>query len=116
MIYTLGDRKLETVGEDYYVAPSAQVIGSVILGRGATVWFNCVLRADSDRIIVGDGTNIQDGTIETCAVDQLDCVGNRPGWANRFATQLLKPLAHHQPDDRFILLTPASTPSKIRQR
>jgi carbonic anhydrase/acetyltransferase-like protein (isoleucine patch superfamily) len=63
MIYTLGDRKLETVGEDYYVAPSAQVIGSVILGRGATVWFNCVLRADSDRIIVGDGTNIQDGTI-----------------------------------------------------
>jgi carbonic anhydrase/acetyltransferase-like protein (isoleucine patch superfamily) len=63
MIYTLGDRKLETVGADYYVAPSAQVIGSVILGRGATVWFNCVLRADSDRIIVGDGTNIQDGTI-----------------------------------------------------
>jgi carbonic anhydrase/acetyltransferase-like protein (isoleucine patch superfamily) len=63
MIYTLGDRKLETVGEDYYVAPSAQLIGSVILGRGATVWFNCVLRADSDRIIVGDGTNIQDGTI-----------------------------------------------------
>src|ERR1700733_14324072 len=35
MIYTLGDRKLETVGADYYVAPSAQVIGSVILGRGA---------------------------------------------------------------------------------
>jgi len=63
MIYTLGDRKLETQGADYYVAPSAQVIGSVILGRGATVWFNCVLRADSDRIIVGDGTNIQDGTI-----------------------------------------------------
>ena len=63
MIYTLGDRKLETQGADYYVAPSAQVIGSVILGRGATVWVNCVLRADSDRIIVGDGTNIQDGTI-----------------------------------------------------
>jgi len=63
MIYTLGDRKLETVGDDYYVAPGAQVIGSVTLGRGATVWFNCVLRADSDRIVVGDGTNIQDGSI-----------------------------------------------------
>jgi carbonic anhydrase/acetyltransferase-like protein (isoleucine patch superfamily) len=66
MIYTLGERKLQTVGDDYYVAPGAQVIGSVVLGRGATVWFNCVLRADSDRIVVGDGTNIQDGSIIHC--------------------------------------------------
>ncbi len=63
MIYTLGARKLATVGDDYYVAPGAQIIGSVTLGRGATVWFNCVLRADSDQIVVGDGTNIQDGSI-----------------------------------------------------
>src|ERR1700759_2089548 len=63
MIYTLGDRKLATVGDDYYIAPGAQIIGSVSLGRSATVWFNCVLRADSDRIVVGDGTNIQDGSI-----------------------------------------------------
>jgi carbonic anhydrase/acetyltransferase-like protein (isoleucine patch superfamily) len=63
MIYTLGDRKLETVDGDFYIAPGAQVIGSVNLGRGATVWFNCVLRADSERIVVGDGTNVQDGTI-----------------------------------------------------
>jgi carbonic anhydrase/acetyltransferase-like protein (isoleucine patch superfamily) len=63
MIYTLGDRKLETVDGDFYVAPGAQLIGSVTLGRAATVWFNCVLRADGDRIAVGDGTNVQDGTI-----------------------------------------------------
>lgn len=63
MIYTLGDRKLETVDDDFYVAPGAQLIGSVTLGRAATVWFNCVLRADGDRIVVGDGTNVQDGTI-----------------------------------------------------
>jgi carbonic anhydrase/acetyltransferase-like protein (isoleucine patch superfamily) len=63
MIYTLGTRKLETADDDHYVAPGAQLIGSVVLGRAATVWFNCVLRADSDRIVVGDGTNIQDGTV-----------------------------------------------------
>jgi len=63
MIYTLGDRKLETAGDDYYVAPGAQLIGSVVLGRAATVWFNAVLRADSERIVLGDGTNVQDGSI-----------------------------------------------------
>jgi carbonic anhydrase/acetyltransferase-like protein (isoleucine patch superfamily) len=39
------------------------VIGSVRLGIGASVWFNCVIRGDSDWITIGDGTNIQDGTI-----------------------------------------------------
>ena len=77
MIYTLGDRKLETVGDDFYVAPGAQVIGSVTLGRGATVWFNCVLRADSDRIVVGDDTNIQDGTIIHVDAGSPAHLGNR---------------------------------------
>jgi carbonic anhydrase/acetyltransferase-like protein (isoleucine patch superfamily) len=63
MIYILGDRKLETADDDYYVAPGAQLIGSVVLGRAATVWFNCVLRADTEQIVVGDGSNIQDGTV-----------------------------------------------------
>lgn len=63
MIYTLGDRKVETVGEDYYVAPDASVIGTVRLGAGASVWFNCVLRGDSDWISLGEGVNVQDGSI-----------------------------------------------------
>ena len=63
MIYSLSDRKVETAGEDYYVAPDASVIGSVRIGAGASVWFNCVLRGDSDWIDLGEGTNIQDGTI-----------------------------------------------------
>jgi len=63
MIYTLGDRRIETEGEDYYVAPDASVIGSVRFGAGASVWFNCVLRGDSDWINLGEGVNIQDGTI-----------------------------------------------------
>lgn len=63
MIYAFGDRRLETTDDDYYVAPDAQVIGSVRLGRGASVWFNCVIRADSDWIVIGDGSNVQDGTV-----------------------------------------------------
>lgn len=63
MIYSLGDRKIQTVGDDYYVAPDASVIGTVRIGAGASVWFNCVLRGDSDWIILGERTNIQDGTV-----------------------------------------------------
>ncbi|MFL6620395.1 MAG: gamma carbonic anhydrase family protein [Povalibacter sp.] len=63
MIYTFGERKLETADADFYVAPGAQLIGSVRLGRGASVWFNCVLRGDNEWIVVGDGSNVQDGTV-----------------------------------------------------
>lgn len=63
MIYSLGDRRLETADDEYYVAPSACVIGNVRLGTGTSVWFNSVIRGDTDWIIVGDGSNVQDGTI-----------------------------------------------------
>jgi carbonic anhydrase/acetyltransferase-like protein (isoleucine patch superfamily) len=63
VIYALGERKIQTAGDDYYVAPGASVIGNVRFGAGSSVWFNCVLRGDSDWIILGDGTNVQDGTI-----------------------------------------------------
>ncbi len=59
-IFTLGERRLVTAGDDFYIAPGAQVIGSVSLGAGASLWFNCVLRADDERIEVGEGSNVQD--------------------------------------------------------
>jgi carbonic anhydrase/acetyltransferase-like protein (isoleucine patch superfamily) len=62
-IYALGERRLQTAGEDFYIAPGAQVIGSVVLGAGASLWFNCVLRADDERIEIGSGSNVQDGSI-----------------------------------------------------
>jgi carbonic anhydrase/acetyltransferase-like protein (isoleucine patch superfamily) len=46
-----------------WVAPNAVLIGDVRLGPGANIWFNCVLRADTNPIIVGARSNIQDGTI-----------------------------------------------------
>ena len=46
-----------------YVAPSADVIGRVRLGKEASIWFNAVLRGDVNRIEIGEATNIQDGSI-----------------------------------------------------
>jgi carbonic anhydrase/acetyltransferase-like protein (isoleucine patch superfamily) len=44
----------------HWVAPSADLIGRVRLGRGATVWFGAVLRGDNEWIEIGDGSNVQD--------------------------------------------------------
>ena len=59
VIYRLGDRQPEFRG-NYYIAPDASVIGSVILENDASVWFKSVLRADNDVITIGEGSNIQD--------------------------------------------------------
>src|SRR6202034_3139889 len=74
-IYTLGERRLVTAGDDFYIAAGAQVIGSVILGAGASVWFNTVLRADDERIEIGAGSNIQDGSVVHCDTGAPTIVG-----------------------------------------
>lgn len=62
-IYSLGERRLVTANQDFYIAPGAQVIGAVVLGIGASLWFNCVVRADDERIEIGAGSNVQDGAV-----------------------------------------------------
>lgn len=63
MIYSLGDGKVETVGDAFFVAPSAAVIGHVKLGRDASVWFGAVLRGDTHQITIGDRSNVQDTAV-----------------------------------------------------
>ena len=46
-----------------FIAPGAFVIGDVTLGADASVWFNAVLRGDSESLTIGAGSNIQDGAI-----------------------------------------------------
>lgn len=62
MIYHLGDRKPEFKG-DYFVADNATLIGSVVLENNASVWFNAVIRGDNELIIIGENSNIQDGSV-----------------------------------------------------
>ena len=61
-VYEL-DGVTPNVAPDAWVAPNAAVIGNVILGARSSIWFGCVLRGDTNRITVGPGTNVQDGTI-----------------------------------------------------
>ena len=50
------------VSPEVFIAEGAQVIGQVELGAQANVWFNAVLRADIERIVVGARTNVQDNS------------------------------------------------------
>ncbi|MEZ5506416.1 MAG: gamma carbonic anhydrase family protein [Gammaproteobacteria bacterium] len=63
MMYTLGERRVETCGDDFYIANNATVIGAVKLAKDVSIWFNVVIRGDNDPIIIGEGTNIQDGSV-----------------------------------------------------
>lgn len=46
-----------------FVAPDAKLIGDVSLGSEASVWYQCVLRADIEKIVIGPSSNIQDGSV-----------------------------------------------------
>jgi carbonic anhydrase/acetyltransferase-like protein (isoleucine patch superfamily) len=63
VIYAFNDRLPDLSPAGCYVCPSAQVIGSVRLGEGASVWFQAVLRGDSEWIEVGARSNVQDGSV-----------------------------------------------------
>jgi len=46
-----------------FIAPGATLIGNVVVEANASVWFNVVIRADNDLIVIGEGSNVQDGAI-----------------------------------------------------
>ena len=62
MIYELGPRRVRVEGE-VFVADSADVIGSVVLKDKSSVWFHAVVRGDTDEIIIGEESNIQDSAV-----------------------------------------------------
>jgi carbonic anhydrase/acetyltransferase-like protein (isoleucine patch superfamily) len=62
MKYTFEDRKVVCKG-DHWIAPSAVLIGSVVLEKNASVWFNVVIRGDNDVITVGENSQVQDGCV-----------------------------------------------------
>jgi carbonic anhydrase/acetyltransferase-like protein (isoleucine patch superfamily) len=57
------ENKTPTLDKDSWVASNAVLIGKVILKKDANVWFNVVLRGDIEPIIIGEGSNVQDGSV-----------------------------------------------------
>ncbi|EEA84378.1 MULTISPECIES: gamma carbonic anhydrase family protein [Peptacetobacter] len=51
------------IEESVYVSESADIIGKVKIGKNSSVWYNAVVRGDDEEIIIGENTNIQDGSV-----------------------------------------------------
>ena len=47
----------------FWIAPTASVIGDVVLGADSSVWFGAVIRGDNERIVLGPRTNVQDNSV-----------------------------------------------------
>ena len=62
MKYSFEDRKVVCKG-DYWIAPDAIVIGSVIMEPNTSVWFGCIVRGDNDTITLGENSQLQDGCV-----------------------------------------------------
>ncbi|MGB0466216.1 MAG: gamma carbonic anhydrase family protein [Pontibacterium sp.] len=63
MIYSLAGQQVRLTGDEHFIADNATVIGNVELQDKTSIWFNVVIRGDNDPIIIGEGTNIQDGAV-----------------------------------------------------
>ena len=82
MIAPLG-KKRPRIHPSAFVAPGAHVVGDVVLGKGASVWFGAVLRGDLAAIRVGDRTNVQDNAVlhvdrgQPCVVGRGVIIGHQ---------------------------------------
>ena len=58
--------KTPKIHDSAFIAPGCRIIGDVEIGPDASIWYNCVIRADVNRIVIGARSNIQDGTVVHC--------------------------------------------------
>lgn len=63
------------IGENVFIAENSTIIGRCFIGENCSVWYNAVLRADVNEIIIGNGTNIQDGCVLHCSDGYKTSIG-----------------------------------------
>ncbi|MFW6129337.1 MAG: gamma carbonic anhydrase family protein [Candidatus Aminicenantaceae bacterium] len=68
-------KRLYEIHKETFIAPSASIIGKVIIKKGASIWYNSVLRGDIEDIIIGEDSNIQDNCVVHVESDLKTIVG-----------------------------------------
>jgi carbonic anhydrase/acetyltransferase-like protein (isoleucine patch superfamily) len=62
-LFAIGERRVALLGEHHFVAPDATLVGDITLHNNVNVWFQVVIRAENDRVTIGEDCNIQDGSV-----------------------------------------------------
>lgn len=73
------DGKYPRIHSSAFIAPGCRIVGDVEIGPDSSIWYNCVVRADTNRVVIGARTNIQDGTV-------VHCDGPTPRYPQGFPT------------------------------
>lgn len=71
--------KTPQIHDTAFIAPGCRIIGDVTIGPESSIWYNCVIRAEVNRVVIGARTNIQDGSV-------VHCDGPIPGVPDGFPT------------------------------
>jgi carbonic anhydrase/acetyltransferase-like protein (isoleucine patch superfamily) len=62
-LFSIGERRVRLLGDHHYVAHDATLVGDITLHNNVNVWFQVVIRAENDRVTIGEDCNIQDGSV-----------------------------------------------------
>jgi carbonic anhydrase/acetyltransferase-like protein (isoleucine patch superfamily) len=62
-VYSLGDKRVELLGDRHFIAHDATLVGAITLHAAANIWFKVVIRAENDTVRIGEGSNVQDGSV-----------------------------------------------------
>ena len=65
-----------TIDDSAFIAETADIIGNVTIKENASIWYKAVLRGDDGKVIVGENSNVQDGTIVHCGENEPTIIGN----------------------------------------
>lgn len=71
--------KTPQIDQSAFIAPGCRIIGDVTIGPDTSIWYNCVIRAEVNRVVIGARSNIQDGSI-------IHCDGPMPGVPGGYPT------------------------------
>ncbi|AKM11206.1 gamma carbonic anhydrase family protein [Croceicoccus naphthovorans] len=58
--------KTPKIHDSAFIAPGCRIIGDVEIGADVSIWYNCVIRADVNKVRIGARSNIQDGSVVHC--------------------------------------------------
>ena len=62
-IFAVGERRVQFAGDHHFIAPDATLAGDIALAADVSIWFQVVIRAEEARVQIGEGTNVQDGSV-----------------------------------------------------
>jgi hypothetical protein len=85
--YSFDGKLPQSMAEDVWLAPTAQVIGNVVLGREASIWFSAIVRGDNEPIVIGEAMDNSNVLLDLTIYGRQEWWEDSPsGWPQPWKT------------------------------